>query len=333
MANTLNSALTTQTGYAANTSLIYALASKTVLEKFREAGVFTAAASRFAGDAGRTNQIDMKKWDDLSRGGLLSEAGRIPIDYLGNSSVSLTIYEYGHATGSTWQARNFDFIDLVEAQAMELGEDARMTQQLDLRDGYYAGTNIVYAEDATGFDSIAASDKFSFNMMDRLITKMRLLKALPFRDAVGNYFVVYIHPNHESQLQSEINSATSAVRYNMFKVVNDYSPSVVPFEGEIGRYKNLRLISTPLVKQGIDSGDIDSYDVALDGTGASSVDLLSGLVVGRQALTYYIAQEPVFKTDSEDFERIQLMAWHAAWGKAVTNNSGIIKFYTGANEN
>lgn len=331
MANTLNSALSNAEGYSATSDLIYNYLNRRLLTKFREDKVFEVAAmNRTAENAGKTNKIDFKKFGKISRGGKLLETERVPIQNIDNESVTMTIYEYGNGVGITEQGRQFNTLDPFIEAVDELVEDARMVHTLSVRDAFYTGTNIKYAGDATGLADIADDDKFSFAFMEKLLTAARLQKMLPFRDGrIGNYYVAFMHPINHSQLINEMQTGTNNVKAVLWEPASSYGSQVQLFPGEVGKYQNIRFISTPLVKQGYDSSDSDTYNDDFDADGTANADTLEGLMVGREGVGYYDMMMPNLRMDDSDFRRIQEAAWLGYWGNVKLQNQSILKFRTG----
>lgn len=329
MSNTLNSAIASSEGYSPSTELIYNYLSRVLLMKFREPNVFEVGATVKAPAADvKTNKIDFKKFGTIARGGKLDETDRVPINNLDNTSVTMTIYEWGNGVGITEQGREFNAIDPFLEAVNELAEDSRMVHTLSVRDAFYSGTNIIYGGDATGLADIADADVFSFAMMEKLVTNARLQKMIPFVGELGRYYIAFIHPIHQSQLISEMQTGTNNVKANLWQPVSSYAGRVNVFPEEIGMYQNIRFISTPLLKQGYDDTDSDTYDADL-AEGTANKDALSGLLVGRESVGYYDKMMPQLRFDSSDFNRIQEAAWVGYWGNVMLQNQNILKFYTG----
>jgi N4-gp56 family major capsid protein len=329
MSNTLNSAIASSEGYSPSTDLIYNYLNRVLLLKYREPNVFEVGATiKAPAESVKTNKIDFKKFGTIARGGKLVETDRVPINNLDNESVTMTIYEWGNGVGITEQGREFNSIDPFIEAVNELAEDARMVHTLSVRDAYYSGTNVIYGGDATGLGDIADADVFSFAMMEKLVTNARLQKLIPFSGEMGRYYIAFVHPIHQSQLISEMQTGTNNVKANLWQPVSSYAGRINIFPEEIGMYQNIRFIATPLLKQGYDATDTDTYDAAL-ASGTANADALSGILVGKEGVGYYDKMLPQLRFDNSDFNRIQEAAWIGYWGNVMLQNQSILKFYTG----
>ena len=335
MANEVISALISQLGYAMPSdpnNLIYNALDTRLLEKYREMMVFQQGATNKTNmAAAKTNKIDFKKWGKITRGGKITEVSRIPIDPITNTAKTMTIYEYGHGTGTTEVQRAYDSLDAFEGAIDELAEDARIVHDLAIRDTFYTTTNVMYAEDATGLNDIAASDKFSFALMERLISNARLQKMIPFNDNGSAYYLCYIYPYHMNQLNNEIQASTgNSVKANNWLYPSQYGGA--KYLDEVGKYRNIRFIETPILWQGVDSTDdeYDSYKTSLIATGDANTNTLTALMTGRQSSAYADQLLPSLRTDTKDFGRITEMAWYARFGNLLLQNQNALKIYTGA---
>ena len=123
-------------------------------------------------------------------------------------------------------------------------------------------------------------------------------------------------------------TGTNNVKANLWQPVSSYAGRINIFPEEIGMYQNIRFVATPLLKQGYDATDSDTYDADL-AEGTANKDALSGLLVGKESVGYYDKMMPQLRFDNSDFNRIQEAAWIGYWGNVMLQNQSILKFYTG----
>jgi len=334
MANTGNSAIASTEVFKPTPTLLYPLLVKRLLSKYREPMLFAMGAtdksSEIAG--AKTRQVDFKKFGTIPRGGKLLETDKVPLNNISAESVSLTIYEWGNGALMTEAARAWNSIDPLNELMDELAFDARKVHDNAIRDTYYTTTNSKFAGNKA-IDTLAAGDKFSFDLMEDLTTLGRTQKMFPFyNSAIGNYFICYISPIHEQQLRQEmLNGDSDGVKAKMWIPVANYRPGLQPLMGEVGMYNNIRFISTPELLQGVDSDATDSYDSDLDPAGAGSsanVKTLTAILTGREGVAWADQKLPGLRFNSEDFDRLQEAAWIAYFGTQLLQAQSVLKIYT-----
>lgn len=331
MANTTNSAVASTDVYKPTPTLMYPHLNKRLLAKYRVPNVFEIAAqNRTAEDAGTTDTIDFKKFGALIRGGKLLETDRVPLQNIDASGVQMKIYEWGNGASITEKARKHNSIDPFFQLVDELAFDARKVHDLKIRDSFYSTSNIKNPNNHA-VSELTSDDKFSFELMEDLTTTVELQEMFTFRDpAIGEYVFCFIHPVQHKQIRAEMQAGDSdAVKRDMWTFLKDYgSMGITPFQNEVGMYHNIRFISTPEVKQGINSAKSDSYDADLTTGGGAGVNAVSALLVGREGAAYYDQMLPQLRMDSEDFDRLEKMAWIAYWGNAMLQEQSLTRIYT-----
>lgn len=329
MANTGNSANASTEVYKPTPSLMYPYWSRTLLAKFREPMVFAMGAENLTPEnIGNTNKYDFHKFGEIPRGGKLVETDKVPLHNLTASKVTMTMYEYGNGVLITEAARKWNQLDPMSAAIEELSFDARKTHDNSIRDAYYTTTNSKFAGNKT-LATLAAGDRFSFSLMNDLVTLARTQKMFPFQGASGSYFLCYISPIQHQQLINEIQGGDSdAVKAKMWLPVASYAQDT-PMMGEVGRYQNIRFIMTPELWQGNDPDETDSYKEELDAdTSGTAVDTQTALLTGRQGVAYYDQMLPKLRLNSEDFNRLEEAAWVAYWGTQIRQTQSVLKIYT-----
>ncbi len=135
----------------------------------------------------------------------------------------------------------------------------------------------------------------------------------------GDYYICFIHPHQARGLRDDSDWVNAQL----------YSDVSGIFNGEIGRYNDVRFITTTVQPNGANSatdaetGDyVDfGYDADLDGTGASSADLYKALMMGENAVGFALSL-PVELRDNgvTDFGREHALAWYAIWGVDLMEN-------------
>lgn len=143
--------------------------------------------------------INMLTYDNLSRGGALTELTKMTTQAIGASLKQITVVEYGNAVSSTELLIRSSFDDIMGKMTTLLARDYALVVDCMLRDvalSTVGGTSVVYASKSDG-TAIATR-----NTLDATCT----LKVSTIKDAVeilstnnapqygGNEWICIVHP-------------------------------------------------------------------------------------------------------------------------------------------
>lgn len=174
------------------------------------------------------------------------------------TNITATVAQYGNYVEVS------DVLDMVaidpvlDEMADVLGEQAADTLDQITRDAIVTqGTNIQYAAGRVSNATITSADKLTVTEIRKAIRTLKNNKAKPLAD--GTY-VAIVAPNSTFDLQSDPDWVNAS----------EYAGSTQIFNGETGKLYGVRFIETPNAK-------------VFTGAGASSVDVYSTIVVGRDA--------------------------------------------------
>ena len=263
--------------------------------------------------------IQMMTYNNLKRGGALTEGVRMSPQGLSSSMKSITVGERGNAVSVSELALKTSFTDIMADATTLLARDVALTLDLELRDTVLNGlTNTIYGRADSKTAKISARTE---------ITADHLLSVATIKDAVeilatsnapkfeGAYYISFIHP-HQSRTLRDDNAWIEASKYG--------APEQL-FTGEIGRIDDVRFIETTLMTNGSASVDDPAYDADLVNGGAESSagagdgeHVYKATVFGEDTYGYAVAL-PVELRDNgvTDFGREHGLAWYAIWGCGV----------------
>jgi N4-gp56 family major capsid protein len=201
----------------------------------------------------------------------LSETVDVTPQVLSDSTVLVTLLEYGNAVTTTALARGTSFVDLDPVVANIVGFNAGKTVDTLARNVLTAGTNVAYA---VGDGSNVATSRITVGVKNTLVAAdVRSARAALVRNNVpniGGYYMGFIHPDSAFDLRGQTGTAT-------WNEPHAYSAPDQIWSGEIGSFSGVRFIETPRGQIFADAGG------SPPGT-ASNVDVYATLFMGRQAL-------------------------------------------------
>ena len=259
--------------------------------------------------------IQMMTYNNLKKGGALTEGVRMSPQSLSSTMKSITVGERGNSVAVSELALKTSFTDIMADATTLLSRDVALTLDVELRDtalGYNAsgqGTpNVIYGRKADGA-KIASRD---------LITEANLLTVASIKDAVeilatnnspkfmGAFYVCFVHP-HQSRVLRDDPAWIEASKYG--------APDQL-FTGEIGRIDDVRFIETTLMCNGAVGEDDPAYVADLKATDGTKV--YQAVLFGEDYYAYAVGL-PVELRDNgvTDFGREHGLAWYSIWGTGL----------------
>jgi N4-gp56 family major capsid protein len=255
--------------------------------------------------------ISMMTYNNLTRGGALTEGVRMQTQGLSSSMKQITVGERGNAVSVSELALKSSFTDIMADATTLLGRDVALTLDIELRDTLIAGvTNTIYgrtsATKITARSAITATNTLSVATIKDGVEILATANAPKFE---GNYYIQFVHP-HQSRNLRDDSAWIEASKYG--------APEQL-FTGEIGRIDDVRFIETTLMPNGNVAVDDPAYKSALvSGTAGNTVHVYQSVIFGEDTYGYAIAL-PVELRDNgvTDFGREHGLAWYAIWGCGV----------------
>ena len=272
--------------------------------------------------------IIMPKAGSLKRGGTLVEGNRIQVRSMSMSTTSLSVSEQGNAVGVTERLLQTSFFDNMAMATMLLGRDLAIVLDLQLRDAALTTTNKVYANGKASRNSLTANDVLGTREVYAMSAQLETQAAPKWNQ---DFYVCFIHPRQAYSLRQ----APGWVNVNTYGI-RDGGMAGSLFTGELGRFNDMRFISTMVMPNGANS-TVDSttgdyadpgYTAALDpvATGALGTTVYQAIAFGEYTFGHAVAT-PVELRDNgvADFGREHALAWYAIWGSGILEaNNAVI---------
>lgn len=264
--------------------------------------------------------IQLPRYGNIKRGGRLTEGKRIETQGMSLSLQSISVGEEGNAIGFSEFLLQTSFYDQMSAASLLLGRDMALVLDTELRDTVKLGTNVIYAAGKASRVTVAAGDVFDTRVIKDAVETLETNNAPKW---AGDHYICFLHPHQARGLRDDNDWINASL----------YAGATQIYTGEIGRYEDVRFISSTVMPNGansaVDPNTLDfvdvGYDANLDGAGAASIDIYQSVLFGEYAFGHATAL-PVELRDNgvEDFGREHGLAWYSIWGQAVLENSNVV---------
>jgi N4-gp56 family major capsid protein len=322
MPSVLNTAITTGPGFQQQLGAVRDVFSAEIwfaalpVMKFDQ---FTIKKTELGTQPGRT--IVMPKIGGLRRGGRLTEGVRLQTRAMNMSTQNLTIYENGNAVGFSELLLQTSFFDNMAAASLLLGRDMAIVLDTQLRDAATSTPNTVFARQRTTRGNLIPGDTFDTALIKDMVETMETNNVPKWG---GDHYVAFIHPHQARGMKDDDAWVQAAL----------YSGAGAIYSGEIGRYEDVRFVSTTVMPNGAnnavdtDTGDyVDlGYNPALrSGVGGNQVNVFQAVMFGEYSVAHATGL-PVELRDNgvEDFGREHGLAWYAIWGQGILESQNIV---------
>lgn len=279
---------------------------------------FTTKRTELGVQPGKT--IGIPRLGNIRRGGKLIEGERMKTQAMSQAMAYISVGERGNAIGMTEFLLQTSFYDQMAMASVHLGRDMTVTLDLEIRDAALQTTNIVRADGATPGTEATSRGAIVGSYDTRMVKDMvEVLETNNVSKFDGDYYIAFIHPHQARGLRDDPDWINAQLYANTGGI----------FNGEIGRYEDVRFISTTVMPNGANSatdpetGDyVDyGYDTGLDAAGASSADIYQSVMMGENAVGFALSL-PVELRDNgvTDFGREHALAWYGIWGVDLMEN-------------
>lgn len=195
----------------------------------------------------------------------LSETTDVTAVAMADSQVTVTLAEYGNTINTTAKLRGTSFLDVDAVAANLIGYNAGSSIDTVVANVLKAATNVIYggggSTTPTSNATVESEDIIEANDIRKATAQLRGSKAQTF----NGMYMAFIHPDVSYDLRRETGAASWRDPHNYVDTANIYN-------GEIGAFEAVRFIETPRAP------------LDLTGGSASTVDLYSTLIMGRQSL-------------------------------------------------
>lgn len=208
----------------------------------------------------------------------LSEAVDVDAVAISDSTLNLTLAEYGNAAMSTARIRGWSYLNVSSDVANVIGYNAGLSFDCLARNPLVAGTNVRFGNNGAGprntlvaANSLKASDirKVEADLSDANVQRL------------GNYYRAFLAAAASLDLREETGAAA-------WRDPHTYSQPDQIWNGEIGVFEGVSFIETPrltaanlAVTQGGPGGFVDG---GAAGGGTGNFDVFPVIIMGNQAL-------------------------------------------------
>jgi len=253
-------------------------------------------------DVKSTNQshpgsaVQFNIYNDLSQAtSALTETSDVTAVALGDSTVTVTLAEYGNAVTTTAKLRGTSFLNVDADAANIIGYNMANSIDKIVQNVLVAGSNVSYGGDATSTATLAADDTITASLIRKAVASLRGDSAPTME---GGVYVGFIHPDVSYDLREDT-AVTDVIQY---QIRQDGAGVRM---GSIGTFGGVDFIETPRI------------DFTADG-GASTVDAYNTVICGKQALAKAhsrgagFGENPsvVFGPVTDSLRRFQTVGWY-----------------------
>jgi len=253
-------------------------------------------------DVKSTNQshpgaaVQFNIYNDLAQAtSALTETSDVTAVALGDSTVSVTLAEYGNAVTTTAKLRGTSFLNVDADAANIIGYN--MANSLDniVHGILVAGSNVLYGGDATATGELAAGDIITAALIRKAVANARAASAPTFD---GGVYVGFIHPD----VSYDLRAATAVTDVIQHQIRQDAG---AVRNGSIGTFGGVDFIETPRLDIGTNAG-------------ASNVDEYETIICGKQAMAKAVSRAAGFGEDpsvvfgpvTDSLRRFRTVGWY-----------------------
>ena len=244
----------------------------------------------------------------------LTETSDVTAVALGDSTVVVTLAEYGNAVITTAKLRGTSFLNVDADAANIIGYN--MVDSVDklVSNVANAGTNVIYAQGSAGSrpaSRVAVSDANTFGAQEgrQAVAELRTASAPGFDN--GNY-IGLVHPDVSYDLREQT-AVTDVIQYQIRQ------EGAAVRNGSIGVFGGIEWIENPRAP-------------ILDDAGATgTTNVYQTLVAGRQALAKAFSRAPGFGEDpsvvfgpvTDTLRRFHPVGWYHLVGHAIFRQAAL----------
>jgi len=244
----------------------------------------------------------------------LTETSDVTAVALGDSTVVVTLAEYGNAVITTAKLRGTSFLNVDADAANIIGYN--MVDSVDklVSNVANAGTNVIYAQGSAGSrptSRVTVSDANTFGAQEgrQAVAELRTASAPGFDN--GNY-IGLVHPDVSYDLREQT-AVTDVIQYQIRQ------EGAAVRNGSIGVFGGIEWIENPRAP-------------ILDDAGATgTTNVYQTLVAGRQALAKAFSRAPGFGEDpsvvfgpvTDTLRRFHPVGWYHLVGHAIFRQAAL----------
>lgn len=258
--------------------------------------------------------IKMMSYDNIAKGGKLTEGVRMEGKAMSSSMKEIKVYEYGNSiTVSELNIRsNFD--DVMNSASILLGRDYALVVDTMLRDVALSNATTVYASKGDG-SKVTSRAGLDATCKMKVSTVKDCIEILATNNAPkynNTDWICFVHPHQSRDLRDDpawINAS-------------NYGAPNLLFLGEIGKIDDTRFVETTILCNGVAPEDDPAYTLELQqGQDSNAVDVFQAVLFGDK---YYgmAVSLPVELRDNGviDYGRERGLAWYSIMGAGILHD-------------
>ena len=326
--------------YIANTTSTAAVSTDTTA--FEQLAYFALRSQpmlEMVADVRSTNQshpgstVQFTFYDDLARQTTaLTELDEVSAVALSDSTVSVSLAEYGNAVVTSAKLRGTSFLN-VDADAANIvgynmadSIDRIVHDELTGETGSYASgveaEQTHYAGNATSRTTIDAADNLDAGDIREVVAQLRRDSVMSF----GGHYIGMIHPDVSFDLRSDT-AVTDVIQYQIRQ------DGAGVRQGSIGMFGGVDFIETPRLGIGMDT-TAGTWKNASNGSGSTgNIDCYPTMICGRQALAKAFSRAPGFGENpgivqgpvTDILRRFQPIGWYHLVGYRRFREKAIVR--------
>jgi len=270
--------------------------------------------------------IQMPQLHNIKRGKMMTEKDELETQAMALSTLQITVHEYGNAVGFSEFLLQTSFFDQMTSASIVLGRDFAVVLDTELRTSMLAGAvNVVYANGKTARTALVSADVLTTQEVKDAVEVLETNNTPRWN---GDHYVCIIHP-HSARHLMDANQWIEASLYGNVEQI---------YRAEIGRYHDVRFISTTVMNNGanptVDPNTGDYVDIGFDpalqnGVAGNQTVVYQSVMFGEFSLGHAVSL-PVELRDNgiEDFGRRHALAWYSIFGQDVLETDNIVVIET-----
>ena len=271
------------------------------------------------------DKIKFRKLASLGIGQTLSEG--VPVTtgkQMTYSEIEATPVQFGDFIPLSDKVTAVNQDDILSDASEILGEQMGLTIDTFDRDQFHTGSQVRFANGvATRADIVTKISKADLDMAIKVLKRNNTKFFTPKVDASQKVGQIAIRPGYIAFIHPDMTADLELI--DGFKYIDDYMSNTSLYDGEIGKYKNIRFIETTNGKVftgayalGVGSGAAKTAGYQNDGTYGS---VFCCLIMGAEALGVTdineLTTQSIFKGlgsagTNDPLDQVQTAGWKAA---------------------
>jgi len=245
----------------------------------------------------RGSAVQFTIYDNLAQAtSALTETSDVTAVAMGDSTVSVSLVEYGNAVVTTAALRGQSFLNVDSDAANVVGFNAADSLDQVVANVLYAGSNVKYVGQSSR-GALVAGNKITSSIVREQVAALRSAAAPTFD---GGTYIGFIHPD----VAYDMIEGTATTDLRSFQIRLDAEGVR---KGSIGQFDGVDFIETPRALLVADGGN-------------SNVDAYGTVIIGQQAIakgfSTMFGENPsvVFGPVTDSLRRFQPVGWYAMCG-------------------